>query len=271
MSQRTPLCLLILLCLLEPLNTFGQPGQNGGPQLVKTEKKPEKEPNDALDLDKVNEGIIKRTNELRQREKQEPLKANPQLAKAAQDFAEVLATLDKLDHNADGKQPWDRTAEAGYKHSLVSENIAYQSTSAKITADELAEKFLESWENSPGHRKNLLDPHIMDLGVGLARSETTGRYYAVQNFGRLKSANITFKIVNQTESPVRYSLDGESFTIDPRFTISFERGRPPELLFLWDETDEVSESARQKIQPVKGASYTIRKSDEDVLRIDTEK
>lgn len=271
MSQITLTSLLMLVYLLEPLNAFGQPIKNVYSELLKTENETTKEPNNSLDLVKVNEALFKRTNQLRQREKLEPLKANSQLEEAAQGFAVVLAEMDKLDHNADGKQPWDRTAEAGYKHSMVSENIAYQSTSAKITADELAEKFMQSWENSPGHRKNLLDPHVMDLGVGLALSESTGRYYAVQNFGRPKSANITFRIVNQTESPVNYSLDGESFSIDPLFTITYERSRPPELRFLWDESDQVSEPAKQNIQPVKGATYTIRQSDEKLLTVDTSK
>lgn len=261
--------LCLLFCLLQPLATFGQQSDSISQEISQVEKAATDQASDPIDFEKVKEAIVKQTNRLRQREKREPLTANPELAEAAQDFAAVLAEMDKLDHNADGKQPWDRTTEAGYQHSIVSENIAYQSISPSTTPDELAEKFLLAWENSAGHRKNLLDPDVMDLGVGLGKHKSSGRYYAVQNFGRPKSANIKFKITNETKSSVNCSIDGESFTIDPGFTITFERSRPPELRFIWKETDQVSDSAKQTLHPIQGANYAVRTSAEGLLTVAT--
>ncbi|WP_256380908.1 CAP domain-containing protein [Corynebacterium sp. HMSC066C02] len=37
--------------------------------------------------------------------------------------------------------------------------------------------------DSPGHRKNLLDPRAKSVGIGMAVA-ADGKLYAVQNFGR---------------------------------------------------------------------------------------
>ena len=38
------------------------------------------------------------------------------------------------------------------------------------------------WMNSPGHRKNLLDPDAKVIGIGVARNRK-GSIYLTQNFG----------------------------------------------------------------------------------------
>ena len=61
-----------------------------------------------------------------------------------------------------------------------------------------------------------------------------GRYYAVQDFGRPKSAVITFKVSDRTDTPVTYTIDGQTFAAGPGQTITYERSRPPELRFAWN-------------------------------------
>ncbi|MCZ9297174.1 CAP domain-containing protein [Corynebacterium yonathiae] len=39
------------------------------------------------------------------------------------------------------------------------------------------------WADSPGHRKNLLDPQAKSVGIGVAKDKD-GKLFAVQNFGR---------------------------------------------------------------------------------------
>jgi hypothetical protein len=73
----------------------------------------------------------------------------------------------------------------------------------------------------------LATPDVEELGV--ARSSRTGRYYAVQDFGRPKSKEIKFSISNQTDATVKYSLDGKTYTLEPGYTIIYERCRPPKL------------------------------------------
>ena len=40
--------------------------------------------------------------------------------------------------------------------------------SSGFTPKELADGFLEGWKQSPGHRKNMLDPDVTQIGVGVA-------------------------------------------------------------------------------------------------------
>jgi hypothetical protein len=140
-----------------------------------------------------------------------------------------MARTDKYSHTADGKEPWERAAERGYAYCMLLENIAYESSRESLRTKELVQRLLKGWENSPPHRRNLLDADVYDIGVGLAHSSRTGRYYAVQNFGRPKSMQIVFKITNDTNSTVRYTLDGKDFSLEPRYTITYEQCRPPDL------------------------------------------
>ena len=68
-------------------------------------------------------------------------------------------------HNTpDGKTPFDRMKAAG------------QSSPQNV---------MDSWMNSPGHRKNILNPDFEYIGVGLARGGSYGIYWA-QEFATFK-------------------------------------------------------------------------------------
>src|SRR5437660_1397706 len=156
------------------------------------------------DVERVKEEIFASTNQFRRQQGQRELKVNKELAKAAQYFADYMARTDKYSHTADGKEPWERAAKFGYAYCIILENIAYEQSPEGFRTPDLAEGFMKGWKKSPPHRKNLLDPDIDDIGVGVAHSERTGRYYAVQNFGRPKSKEIVFKLTNETDSGVKY-------------------------------------------------------------------
>lgn len=126
-----------------------------------------------------------------------------------------MARTERYCHQADGKEPADRAARHGYDYCLVAENISYQYSSADFHTADLAQRYVEGWKSSPGHRKNMLSRDATDTAVAVARSEKSGRYYAVQMFGRLKSASIEFRIVNSAREPVRYRVAERSFTLPP--------------------------------------------------------
>jgi hypothetical protein len=177
-----------------------------------------------------------------------------------------MARTDKYGHTADGKEPWERGKEHGYTYCIFLENIAYQYNSAGFSSEELARKLVEAWEHSPPHRKNLLDRDIDDIGVGVAHSEKTGRYYAVQDFGRPKSKEIVFKVTNLADQAVKYTVDGKEQTIEPRYTITHERCRPPEVLFqpvagkqpVGTKVFHPQKGERLVIQKAEGGGYTVR-------------
>ena len=212
-------------------------------------------------LDQVKELIFKETNVFRTTEKRNVLKLNDKLGMSAQSFANYMARTDEFSHTADGKEPWQRTAEAGYKDCIILENIAYEYDSAGFTTEDLAKAFIEGWKKSPGHRKNMLDPDVQEIGVGIARSNKTGRYYAVQDFGRPASAIIAFKIQNLTDVPVKYTIDGQLFTAESGYTITHDRSRPPELRFQWPADSIVTQSAKELFHAKPGSKFTVSKTD----------
>src|SRR5436309_941986 len=69
-----------------------------GPAARRVEK-----PAASPDLPRVARLIVETTNSFRRQEGRGALRVNPQLSKAAQDFADYLARTGKFSHTADGK------------------------------------------------------------------------------------------------------------------------------------------------------------------------
>ena len=128
--------------------------------------------------------VVEGTNRFRRDNGLAPLAPERRLVHAAWEFASYMAQTDRLDHAADGRQPWGRARAQGYDYCLVAENIAYQYDSRGFATVQLARELVSGWERSPGHRKNMLQRDAVDTAVAVARSAKTGRYYAVQMFGR---------------------------------------------------------------------------------------
>lgn len=202
------------------------------------------------DLSQVANQIVERTNEFRKQEKRGPLTVNANLKDAAEYFAKFMASTDKYGHHADGNTPAERAKAKGYNYCIVLENIAYAYNSAGFTTEALTDQFANGWKESPGHRKNMLDPDVTETGVAVARGEKSGYYYAVQMFGRPKSMAIEFRIVNQTDGPVNYTIGGEEYRVAPRYIQTHNICRPGKLAF---EAPKGLESV-----PVKdGAKYVV--------------
>jgi uncharacterized protein YkwD len=226
------------------------------------------EPKYKPDVEKVREQIFASTNEFRKKAKRGKLKVNTDISKAAQSFAEFMADTDKYGHTADGKEPWDRVADAGYDYCVVLENIAYEYNSEGFTTEDLSKALVEAWEKSPPHRKNMLDPDVSAIGVGIARSSKTGRFYAVQDYGRPKSAIISFKIANKTNVDIKYAINGKDFTLAPGVIETHESCRPPELKFQWPEGAEAAKDAKETLHPTAGSEYVVRKNDSGAFQVD---
>ena len=94
---------------------------------------------------------------------------------AAQLHSEDQAARTSMGHTgSDGSSPWDRMARAGYSGwNAVAENVAY---GYPTVADVMA-----GWMGSTGHRANILDPALTQVGTGLATGH--GRPYWTQDFG----------------------------------------------------------------------------------------
>ncbi len=74
---------------------------------------------------------------------------------------------------SNGSQIIDRIAATGYAARTWGENVAAGQPDAASV--------MQSWMNSAGHRRNILDPAFSDIGVGLAYS-ANGTPYWTQDF-----------------------------------------------------------------------------------------
>jgi uncharacterized protein YkwD len=216
------------------------------------------------DLPKVAPMIVHGTNALRQQDGQRPLTTNVPLTDAARYFAEFLSRSEHHSHTADGQQPAQRARQYGYDHCILSENIAFQFNSEGFRTEQLADDFVQGWERSPGHRKNMHHPDVTDIGVAVARNTTTGHYYGVQMFGLPRSAMIAFEIANRSEHEVRYSFGGGAFQLPPSSTRSHRVcGSVAMEIHLPDAADAIA------VTPRNGARYTLDDDGAGKIRLET--
>ncbi len=110
------------------------------------------------------------TNQQRTQQGLSPLSLNLTLNDVAEKHSQDMATRNYFSHQGlDGSQPWDRMRADGYNYSRAAENIAFgQPTPQDVVT---------AWMNSPGHRQNILDPNLKDIGVGYSNG------YWTQDFG----------------------------------------------------------------------------------------
>lgn len=258
---------LLAAVVLAPLPAWAQTTQEQDSETAAPESGAAPAQASRPDLARVRREIVDRTNQFRQEHDRRELKVNEKLAKTAQDFADFMARTDKYGHTADGKEPWQRGKEHGYAYALFAENIAWDYNSAGFGTDQLARSLMKGWEESPPHRKNLLDPDLYDIGVGVAYSSHSGRYYAVQDFGRPKSKEIAFEITNETKAAVRYTVDGKEYTIQPNYTMTYQRGRPPRLEFEPAGGADNGAEETQVFHPRNGSHYVLRPDEAGGYRV----
>ncbi len=145
------------------------------------------------------------------------------LTAEARDFAGYLARTDRFSHTADGRSPGDRARAAGYDYCELAENIAYEEDDAGFGAERLTHLFMDGWEKSPGHRRNLLNPDVIQTGIGVARLQGRGavqKYLAVQVFGRPASARFSFEVENRSPRQIAFEFDGVTRQVPPLATLT---------------------------------------------------
>jgi uncharacterized protein YkwD len=209
------------------------------------------------DLAATVQRIVQETNRFRQEMGREPVAPNRALMQTAADFASFMAKTNKYGHTADGNQPNDRAAKHGYEYCVIAENIAYAFNSRGFTTEELASNFVEGWKHSPPHRKNMLDPDVIETGVGVAQSPETGYYYAVQMFGRPKSKAITFRIANESGTTVEYRIGDRTFPLPPDYVRTHTSCRRVDLRFDGTNQKPQSDANAQLLHPADGDRYVV--------------
>ena len=184
------------------------------------------------DIAAAEAAIIEMTNAFRAEQKLPPVTANPQLTAAARAYARKLGSYRALSHTADGTTPSERIAAAGYRYCQVGENLASIFDTSGFDAADYADRAVKGWEESPGHRKNMLLPYVTETGVAVApASATEPKYIAVQLFGRPESTKYTFKITNLSGREVSYAFEEQANTVSPREIVTHTACLPSTIEF----------------------------------------
>lgn len=110
------------------------------------------------------------TNVARRQHGLRPLKAGPCVDRFAESWTANMAARDAFRHQR--LRPILRRC---HRHRAA-ENIAYATGSLS------AQRVVQMWMRSPGHRHNILTRRYKALGVSAWRSADTGRVYVTQDF-----------------------------------------------------------------------------------------
>jgi uncharacterized protein YkwD len=97
-----------------------------------------------------------------------PVKLSQTLAGVALGHAADMATHNYFEHqDLAGHSPAERVRSAGYRETLVGENIAY--------GPKTAEEVVQGWLDSPGHCENIMDPRFAEMGIAYAAGHASRR------------------------------------------------------------------------------------------------
>ncbi len=145
-------------------------------------------------------------NQERQRENLNDLEWNGSLASVARDHSQYLANLEEnhgyqqdqeiyISHTGEqGGKHNDRMERAGITHIGISaENVAGISSVKEIDSEtrepvsylnktQIAERSVEGWMDSPGHRENIMNPEFEQTGIGIATDPENTNYILTQIF-----------------------------------------------------------------------------------------
>ena len=126
----------------------------------------------------TKETLISMTNQERQSLGFNTLKENLSLDKAAYQKAQDMLKLGYFSHQSpQGKSPWFWFDKSGYRYQKAGENLAIGFLES--------EEVFRAWNNSPSHKKNIIDPGYKDTGVAVLKGNFRGKEVTivVQLFG----------------------------------------------------------------------------------------
>lgn len=128
----------------------------------------------------VEQAVFDKVNIERSNNGLTALKFDATLADIARSHSNDMLTNNYFNHtNLSGCSTSCRITNAGYSWRGVGENI-YMMSGYKLSADATAEKIVQGWMNSPGHRANILSHTFTHQGIGVYSEGS--KVYATQNF-----------------------------------------------------------------------------------------
>ena len=132
------------------------------------------------DVANAKQDIIDRTNTLRKENSVAALRVNDKLMQAAQVRADEMAAHTVYSHTRPDGRKFNTATDCPY----MAENI-HRIADWVLSDQTLAERAVADWSASTTHNKNMVNPKLSEIGVGLARGvNDTGDpcWYCVQLF-----------------------------------------------------------------------------------------
>ena len=160
----------------------GKPYTGEAPAKVEPDK-PLSRPEDTsttIDVNALKQDIIDRTNALRKENGVAVLRVNDKLMQAAQVRADEMAAHTVYSHTRPNGGKFNTVTDCPY----MAENI-HRIADWVLSDQTLAERAVADWYASTVHHKNMVNPKLSEIGVGLARGvNDTGDpcWYCVQLF-----------------------------------------------------------------------------------------
>lgn len=112
-----------------------------------------------------NRDVASLTNQYRAQYGLPPLRVNVNLERVAELHGRDMVRNRFFSHSgSDGSDIGDRALRVGYRYCVIAENIAQGHRSARDVA--------KGWMKSPGHRRNMLDRSVTEIGVTRGQGNT---------------------------------------------------------------------------------------------------
>jgi len=98
-----------------------------------------------------------------------PLAWSDSLGQAARLHSEDMSSNGFISHmGSDDSTPTDRMERVGYRFMRAAENVAL--------GQRTPEQVMDAWMSSEGHRRNILDPNLTEIGVGFSNYAWTQKF-----------------------------------------------------------------------------------------------
>ena len=157
----------------------GEAPAKAEPDKSESQPEPTAPANDA-DVDAMKQDIIDRTNALRKENGIAALTTSDKLMQAAQVRADEMAAHTVYSHTRPDGQKFNTITDCPY----MAENI-HRIADWTLSEQTLAEQAVADWNASTTHHKNMLNPKLSEIGIGLARGVNDNGnpcWYCVQLF-----------------------------------------------------------------------------------------
>ncbi len=129
-----------------------------------------------MNIKEMEQEVVRLVNLERRKRGLQPYTHNQKLSQVARTKSEDMKDKNYFSHTSPTYgSPFEMMKRFGIKFTAAGENIA--------KGQRTPQKVMQTWMNSPGHRKNILSNSFTQIGVGLAR-DSRGVTYWTQMFIR---------------------------------------------------------------------------------------